>query len=100
LLKNDSTDVTGTNSAHIPAQTFVDWTMAFRQAWRSSGTIEYRLGIKNLFDARPPIVVGTFGSGTQDFGLVNIYNYSPMGGYSPYGDALGRRFAMTISATF
>jgi hypothetical protein len=100
LVKSDSTDDTGANSAHIPVQTFVDWMVAFRQAWRRSGTIEYRFGIKNLFDPRPPIVTGTFGPATQNFGLANIYNYSPIGGYSPYGDALGRRFAMTISATF
>jgi len=103
LSSQDSLNEAGTNG-YIPAQVFVDWTLAYRSAPRQTGgwarPVEYRFSIKDLFDARPPVVGGTFGTILANNGIAGDHNYSPLGGYSPYGDALGRRFVLTISTTF
>ncbi len=105
LLSNeDSLNEAGTNAAYIPAQVFVDWTFAYRSEPRQTGgwarPVQYRFSIKDLFDGRPPVVGGTFGTILANNGISGDHNYSPLGGYSPYGDALGRRFVLTISTTF
>jgi hypothetical protein len=86
--------------SHIPAQVYLDWTVALRSRLNLIGSeataIEYRFGIKNLLDAQPPVVTGTFAIQSRNTG-VSAYDYNPLGGYGAYGDARGRRFEMAIA---
>ncbi|MGC1304849.1 MAG: TonB-dependent receptor [Caulobacteraceae bacterium] len=89
--------------ARAPMEAYVDWTLAYRTSWsgRRAGIrgLEYRLSVKDIFDAQPPIVASTLATGLRDVGN-NTYDFNPEGGYSPYGDARGRRFDASIIARF
>ncbi|WP_165186015.1 TonB-dependent receptor [Caulobacter soli] len=71
---------------HIPAQIYLDMTMAYRfeaAKWPGlSRDIEIRFGVQNLLDHEPPTVA-----------KVSL-------GYSVYGDPRGRRFELSATARF
>ena len=74
-------------SSRIPSQVYVDLALSRRFDLPRAGgprrVLDVRLGIFNLFDQLPPIVV------------------SPVvPAYSPYGDPRGRRFQLTLSSRF
>jgi len=71
----------------IPSQTFVDIGFDYRLKLGGSTAIKYRVGIKNIFDRLPPLVI------PQLYGSPATWP-----GYSTYGDPRGRRFVLTISA--
>jgi len=78
----------------IPAQFYLDASIGYRCQVRFAGsgrTIEYRLGIRNIFDAQPPISAQV--GAPPQFSSVEV-------GYSPYGDPRGRRFEFTATAHF
>ena len=78
-------------ASSIPAQAYIDAVVSYRANYRLNGggdhAIEYRFGIRNIFDWTPPAVIGP----PSIFETV---------GYSPYGDPRGRRFEFTATAHF
>jgi len=103
LNNGNPVDPAGTNSAYIPAKVYFDWILRWRSALHLVGSdttiVEFRFGIKNLLDSQPSVVAGTLAVKPRNIG-VSLYDYNPLGGYSPYGDARGRRFEMSVSTIF
>lgn len=79
-------------SDRIRSQTYVDATVG--RTFRAGGGFSVaRLGVRNLFGARPPLVAIPLeprGNESSDEGI----------GYSPYGDPRGRRFELSLSRQF
>jgi iron complex outermembrane receptor protein len=75
----------------IPAQVYVDLYVSYRMRLRFPGLtaqpVELRLGVENIFNQTPPLVVAA----PIPFETV---------GYSTYGDARGRRFLFTAKSRF
>ena len=77
-------------ASSIPSRLYVDAFVGFRSHLRLPGEaeeIDFRFGVRDLFDTLPPIVVAP---ADPPDGI----------GYSPYGDPRGRRFQLTASARF
>jgi hypothetical protein len=71
---------------HIPAQLYVDLSLAYRLRLPAGAgpvrDLDLRLGVKDLFDRMPPSATSSFI------------------GYSAYGDPRGRRFEVSATAHF
>jgi outer membrane receptor protein involved in Fe transport len=91
LAPYNGSDVQLQGSDRIPAQGYIDIVIAYRSTLRITGlgsqAIEYRLGVKNVLDQTPPLVIAP----QPAFETV---------GYSLYGDPRGRRFEFTATARF
>jgi iron complex outermembrane receptor protein len=81
-------------SETIPSQTYVDASLGYVFSRGGVSTL-FRLGVRNLFDARPPLVA---------IPLLHRADPNSAGdegiGYSPYGDPRGRRLEISLSRHF
>lgn len=78
-------------SRRIAPQAYVDLGIAYLAPFANGRTAAFRLGIKNLLDKTPPLVIPSLSYlGQQDYGV----------GYSSYGDPRGRRFVLTSALSF
>lgn len=78
-----------------PAQAYADLEVSYEQPLRDAPggltSIEYRLGVHDLFDSRPPLLLIDNVAATQP--VEALY-------YSPYGDPRGRRIELSLVGRF
>jgi hypothetical protein len=100
LLNSTSASPVGTNSDYIPPQVYLDAFVALHSTlhWMGEGLtrIEARLGMKNILNAEPPLVASTFLIQQRNLGVTG-FDYNPLGGYSPFGDPIGRRIELNVT---
>ncbi|MGA0601125.1 TonB-dependent receptor [Caulobacter sp. KR2-114] len=80
--------------ATVPAQAYVDLEVSYEQPVRQAPaglkSVEYRIGIHNLFDTSPSLLV------IDNSAIQPLQTLS----YNPYGDPRGRRFEMSVVGRF
>jgi iron complex outermembrane receptor protein len=94
LLAQNLSNVEAQGGKTVPAQAYADFDFAYRQPLHPGPTglksIEYRLGVHNVLDTQPPLLLIEANT-TQP--AQSLY-------YSPYGDPRGRRFELAVVGTF